>query len=430
MKKILNIAWKDLLITLSDPGALILTIATPFALTLVMIFAFGDVNDGGGISGIPVVIVNQSDSALSKELVKVFESNDLVDLVALSQMVDPEAAREAVDNDEYTAAVIISAVFGEGLIPNGMSTETDMDQPISEAGLSGWGSEREQAVIEIYGNPTRPTSVRVVQTIVDEFINRASALFAGVQVTIGQMLKTGMLNPTDPKAAFMDIGEFVSVGSTEERFITLQGRMVEGSVDTEFDWFGYIAPSMALLFLMFTVSNGGRSILAESEAGTLPRMLTSPSSASQVLGGKVFGIYLNGVAQLAVLFIASLLMLQIDWGPASVVIPTIMFVVAAATGWGMLIAAFSKTPSQAAILGTAITLVFAIGSGSFFPREFLPSWLQTISLISPNAWGIEAFNSIRLGATVSELLPLWGGMIAMFGVLFVISTYVFRKQYQ
>ena len=57
MKKTLNIAWKDLLVTLSDPAALILTIATPFALTLVMIFAFGGVQDTG-ITGIPVAIVN------------------------------------------------------------------------------------------------------------------------------------------------------------------------------------------------------------------------------------------------------------------------------------------------------------------------------------------------------------------------------------
>jgi ABC-2 type transport system permease protein len=159
-------------------------------------------------------------------------------------------------------------------------------------------------------------------------------------------------------------------------------------------------------------------------------MLTTPSSTSQVLGGKVFGIYLNGVLQLAVLFLASLVMLQINWGPAQVVIPTILFVVAAATGWGMLIAAFAKTPAQANIMGTAITLVFAIGSGSFFPRQFLPSWLQTLSLISPNAWGIEAFNSIRLGATIAELLPLWGGMLLMFVILFVISVFTFRRQYQ
>ena len=158
--------------------------------------------------------------------------------------------------------------------------------------------------------------------------------------------------------------------------------------------------------------------MAEKEGGTLPRMLTSPSSSSQVLGGKVFGIYLNGVAQLAVLFIAS------------VVIPTILFVVAAATGWGMLIAAFSKTPAQASILGTAITLIFAIGSGSLFPRQNLPEALQYLSLISPNAWGIEAFNSIRLGATATELLPLWGGMLAMFVILFTISVFIFRRQYQ
>ena len=285
-------------------------------------------------------------------------------------------------------------------------------------------------MIEIYGNPTRPTSVSVVRTVVDEFIIRATAMISGVQVSIGQMLKSGALNPMDPKSTFMDIGEFSAAQTEDERFITLKGSMAEGSLEPEFDWFGYIAPSMALLFLMFTVSNGGRSILAENEGGTLPRMLISPSSAVQVLGGKVFGIYLNGVVQLAVLFIASLLMLQINWGPLSVVAPTILLVVAAATGWGMLIASLSKTPAQASIMGTAITLIFAIGSGSFFPREFLPQWLQSLSLISPNAWGIEAFNSIRLGANVAELLPLWGGMTAMFAILFAISTFIFRKQYQ
>jgi len=425
IKKILNIAWKDLLVTLNDPAALILTIVTPFALTLVMIFAFGGLNDNG-ISGIPVVIVNLDESDLGENLVAVFESQDLADLIAPSLMDDPTEARDAVDNEEYAAAVIIPADFGEGLIPG----SSNLDQPISESALSNWNPERKQAVIEIYGNPTRPTSVSIVQTIVDEFINRASAMYSGIQVSIGQMLKAGLLNPTDPKAALMDIGEVVSTRTANQRFITLQGSLAEDSIDTEFDWFGYIAPSMALLFLMFTVSNGGRSILAEKEGGTLPRMLTSPSSASQVLGGKVFGIYINGVAQLAVLFIASLLMLQINWGPASVVIPTILFVVAAATGWGMLIAAFAKTPAQASILGTAITLIFAIGSGSFFPRQNLPETLQYLSLISPNAWGIEAFNSIRLGATATELLPLWGGMLAMFVILFTISVFIFRRQYQ
>jgi ABC-2 type transport system permease protein len=427
MKKILYIAWKDLLITLGDPAALILTIATPFALTLVMIFAFGNVNDSG-ISGIPVAIVNLDESDFGQNLVEVFKSEDLADLVAPTEIDDPIAAKAAVDNDEFAAAVIIPANLGEGMMFAEMSTISDPDQPFSQSDLSDWGNTGEQAVIEIYGNPTRPTSVNVVRTIVDEFINRASAMISGIQVSVGQMLQSGRLSTADPKSAFIDVGEFAV--QNQVRYIALQGSMAEGSVDAEFDWFGYIAPSMALLFLMFTITNGGRSILTEREEGTLPRMLTTPSNAPQVLGGKVFGIYINGVSQLAVLFLASMLMLHINWGPINVVVPTILFVVAAATGWGMLIAAFAQTPAQASIMGTAITLVFAIGSGSFFPRQFLPEWLQKISLISPNAWGIEAFNSIRLGATVSELLPLWSGMLMMFAILFVISTFIFRRQYR
>ena len=79
----------------------------------------------------------------------------------------------------------------------------------------------------------------------------------------------------------------------------------------------------------------------------------------------------------------------------------------------MLIAAFSKTPGQAGAIGTTVTLVFAIASGNFIPRHWLPNWLQSISLVSPNAWGLEAFSQIRLGAGMIELLPLWGGMLAM-----------------
>jgi ABC-2 type transport system permease protein len=419
MKKIINIAWKDVLITISDPAALVLTLVTPFVLTLVMLFAFGG-SDDSGITGIPVVIVNLDESDLGKSLVEVFESDDLADLVKPTLTEDPEAARAAVDNNEFAAAVIIPVGLGDTLMPSGFSGETD---------VSNWGKKGEQAVIEIYGNPTRLTSVSVVRTIVDEFINRATAMILGTQVSIQQMLKSGMLSINDLQAAFIDAGQFATDQNQTERLITLKGSMVEGSLDPEFDWLGYMAPSMAILFLMFTVTNGGRSILSEREGGTLPRMLTTPSGAAQVIGGKIFGIYLNGIAQLTILMVASLVFFQMRWGSLGVVIPTILCLVAAATGWGMLIASFSKTPGQANAIGTAVTLVFAISAGNFIPRFLMPDWLQKASFISPNAWGLETFNQIRLGATATELLPYWGAMLGMFVVLLVAAVIAFRRQY-
>ena len=420
MKKIFNIAWKDVLITISDPAALVLTLVTPFVLTLVMLFAFGGESEGG-ITGIPVIIVNLDEGELGKSLVEVFESDDLAELITPTIVDDPVTAREGVDNDEYAAAVIIPTGLEENLMPPDIFVERGMD-------ISVWNRETERATIEIYGNPTRPTSVSVVRTIVDEYINRASAVVSGMQVSIFQMIKAGML-PGNDLAIIPGTGQSSNDSSEMDRFITLEGSMAEGSIDTEFDWLGYMAPSMAILFLMFTMTNGERSILAEREAGTLPRMLTTPSGTSQVIGGKIFGIYLNGITQITVLMIASLVFFQMQWGALNVVIPTILFLVAAATGWGMLIASFSKTPGQASAAGATITLVFAISAGNFIPRFLMPSWIQTISFISPNAWGLEAFNQIRLGATPAELLPYWGAMLGMFVVLFAISVFTFRRQY-
>ena len=50
-------------------------------------------------------------------------------------------------------------------------------------------------------------------------------------------------------------------------------------------------PGMALMFLMFTVSYGGRSLLVEEATGTLPRLLVSPTTVTQILAGKIFGIF-------------------------------------------------------------------------------------------------------------------------------------------
>jgi ABC-2 type transport system permease protein len=420
MKKILNIAKKDLMVTLNDTSALVLTLLTPFALTMVMIFAFGG-SANTAITSIPVAILNQDDSDFGKALVDVFRSDELSTLVTPTLVQDPQTGREGVDGDQFAALVIIPSGFGKDITqslatPPSATTEN--------------GSPQKTVTIEIYANPTMPTSVTVIQAIVDEFINRSTAMVIGSQVSIAQLIRTGRvpadLVGTSPDSPLLMPNPAISYTS----LISISGITASTNQEEEFNWAAYMAPSMALLFLMFTMTNGGRSLLAEREAGTMQRMLASPASAVQIIGGKIFGIYLNGVVQLTILFLASLVFFQISWGPLQFVIPTILFVVAAATGWGILIASFTKTPGAANAAGTAVTLLFAISAGSFIPRQLLPQWLQTTSLISPNAWGLEAFNQIRLGAGFSTMLPFWAGMLLMFVILFIASVFTFRRQFR
>jgi multidrug efflux pump subunit AcrA (membrane-fusion protein) len=57
---------------------------------------------------------------------------------------------------------------------------------------------------------------------------------------------------------------------------------LQGAQAVDFDVLAYMAPGMALLFLMYTVSYGGRSILAERAQGTLPRGSDEVSQLARV----------------------------------------------------------------------------------------------------------------------------------------------------
>src|SRR5258708_32221151 len=115
---------------------------------------------------------------------------------------------------------------------------------------------------------------------------------------------------------------------------------------------------MALMFLMYTVSYGGRSLLAERAEGTLQRLLGTPTGAAQVLAGKLFGMLLTGVAQVSVLVAGSSLLFHLTWGDPLAVAVLIVGVRAAAPRWGARPAALAPPPAHGAPVGSGLTLGF------------------------------------------------------------------------
>ena len=412
MKQIVTIAWKDLIVVFRDPGALALMLLAPFILTLAMSAAFG--REGNpGISDIPILIVNHDEGQFGDLLIEVMTSEQLAALVSPSVVDDEIAARAAVDRDEVAAAIIIPAGLSDRIVPR---------QALADPAPSE---------IALYLNPSRPISSGVVQAIVSEFLQMVNAGAAGGQVAVAQLIRNQLITMQEAPTIAQEIGEAAGRRATEGRLITLSRQLdTAESENGGFDLLGYMAPSMAILFLMFTVVEGGRSILIERDNGTLSRMLTAPVNAAQVLVGKLFGTYLTGLAQMLILIVGSALIFNIHWGSTLGVLLTILSVVAAAAGWGALIAAFARSSGQANTVGSALALVFAIGAGNFIARSELPDWLQTVSFISPNAWGLEAFTILTAGGGLTELWPYLAGMWAMAAVLFGLAAVAFRRQYR
>lgn len=413
MLKLLLIGIKDLKLMFRDRAALTFTLLAPFLLTIGMGFVTGRFSGGStGLSDIPVVIVNLDQKDLGNALENLFNSDDLAELMEPTASSDPEAARKLVDDDQASAAIVIPAGFTDSIIPSG------------ETMLNPNSVQPDAVQIEVYANPSRPTSAGIVKAIVDEFISRVEeGRVSGATSLIG-LMQSGLVNPQNMASEAQAL--FQNVGESESTAITLNTD-TEGAQAVEFDLLSYFAPGMALMFLMYTVSYGGRSILAERAAGTLPRLLISPTSNAQVLGGKVLGIFFMGVAQVGILILASSIFFQVHWGDALGVAVLILAAVFGATGWGMLITALARSPAQVGSTGAAVMLIFGILGGSLIQLDNFPPFIQTISKITPNAWGLDGFTTLALGGALKNLTEPITALLIMGAVLFAVAVIVFNR---
>lgn len=439
MRKLLVLAFKEVRLAFRDVGAILTMLVTPLALTLAIAAAFG----GGGsvpIADIPVLVLNQDAGQMSGTLVEALLSDQLADLLEPEVVTDEAAARARVEADQVAALVVIPPDFSARLLPMG-GTELRVENEgspfqLTAEQMQAWANSPQAAdaeelptVIEIYASPQWRISTAVVKAVVAQILERMHLVVRGIGSTMGRLILAGGVDAMNQEQLLrvgQGIGEQLVQGAgTGEALLRLE----VVSTRRAFSWLDYSAASMAILFLMFSATSGGRTLLIEREGGTLPRLLVSPTPAVTILVGKMAGVALTGILQVAILWGASSL-IGAYWGEPLAVFVTIVALVLAATGVGALIAAWAKSPQQAGAIGTAVTLVAAALSGSFFPRMNLPAWVRQISLLTPNAWGIELFADLQAGDALGNVLPMLGGLLLLTLAYYVVALIGFRRQFE
>ena len=411
MRKILLIALKDLALVFRDRTALLFMLLAPLALTVGLGLATGSFSSrsDSGILDLPVAVVNEDANTLGNALVEMLQSDELADLLEPQVMTDLDAARRMVDENQLVAVIWVPAGFSKSII-------------LTE----GQYTQNETIQVEIYENPTAPTSVGIVRNIVEQFMSQVEKGRISGQVTVTQLLESGAIDISQAEEVGRSIGEEQGQNMADSS-ITLRNVTANGN-EVNFNMLAVLAPGMALMFLMFTVSNGGRSLLVEQSGGTLPRLLVSPTSTIQVLSGKVFGIFLSGMAQMLILVTGTALLFKLDWGSPLLVFVIITAAALAATGWGILLAALFKTPGQVSSIGTAIMLIFGILGGSFTNIAIMPAWVQAFSRISPNRWALDGFTTLAMGGTFLNIVIPVVALLIMAVILFLISVILFSRR--
>ena len=191
-----------------------------------------------------------------------------------------------------------------------------------------------------------------------------------------------------------------------------------------------LVPAFLVMFAFFLVNIMANSFIIERKQGTLRRLQMTQVSPVQVLIGKTLPFLLVSIAQSVLLFLAGKLMFGMSWGTHPAMLLAVIFATAiSATGLGLLLATIVRTESQVTSYSTFLVVVLAGISGCYMPRAWLPEFMKKVSLATPHAWALIAYQelltrdhpSTRLVAECCAILAAMGGL------WFALGAWRFRK---
>jgi ABC-2 type transport system permease protein len=193
----------------------------------------------------------------------------------------------------------------------------------------------------------------------------------------------------------------------------------------------FYAAGIGVMFLLFSTSGAGGTLLDEEESGTLGRLLGSRAGMRGVLTGKWIFLTLVGIAQLTVMFV---------WGAVVFGLPLMTHVpgfaimtvatAAAAAGFGLLLATASRSRQQLSGISTIVILAMSATGGSMFPRFLMSPTMQKIGLVTFNAWALDGY--LKVFWRELPLVQLWPqvGVLLALTVVFLFGARLFARRWE
>ncbi|MFF0544979.1 ABC transporter permease [Nocardia thailandica] len=162
---------------------------------------------------------------------------------------------------------------------------------------------------------------------------------------------------------------------------------------TVFDRVGITMLGILPFIVMFLIT--AIAMQRERTSGTLERLLTTPLSKLDLLGGYGTAFSLAAAAQAAVACLVSFGLLGLDaaGSPGWVVLIAVVDAVCG-VALGLLASAFARTEFQAVQFMPVVVAPQIFLCGLLVPRDQLPDWLEKISDVMPLSYAVDALQQV------------------------------------
>ncbi|MFF0533523.1 ABC transporter permease [Nocardia amikacinitolerans] len=185
---------------------------------------------------------------------------------------------------------------------------------------------------------------------------------------------------------------------------------------TLFDRVGISMLGILPFIVMFLIT--AIAMQRERTSGTLERLLTTPLSKLDLLGGYGTAFSLAAAAQATVACLVSfgLLDLEAAGNPAWVVLIAVVDAICG-VALGLLASAFARTEFQAVQFMPVVVAPQIFLCGLLVPRDQLPGWLQPISDLMPLSYAVDALQEVSTNPEATAEMWRDVAVVAAFAVV-------------
>ncbi|MBI3773687.1 MAG: ABC transporter permease [Gammaproteobacteria bacterium] len=207
-------------------------------------------------------------------------------------------------------------------------------------------------------------------------------------------------------------------------FTQLFKNVVNIPMDDGSSYVDFFVPGVLVMTALFGSSWSGVSLLREITAGSVDKMLVSPVSRIAIVLSRVLHSAAQVVLQtLVIILVAWLMGAKLNLDPLSLLMAMLsvflLGVGLAALSNGFAIVLQREEPLV--MIGNLMTLPLMFLSSAMVPKQFMPGWIESISLINPITYAVESVRAVLVGTP--DFSSYGFGAMIMFGFAAISLTW-------
>ncbi|MDO4160084.1 MAG: ABC transporter permease [Prevotellaceae bacterium] len=232
--------------------------------------------------------------------------------------------------------------------------------------------------------------------------------FADNMIHTGEATVQLLADGTEPNQASMRVGYAQNILSAYQRELAqaTAGRATYQIVPElkmlynpqQKSEFNFVPGVIGMMLLLICAMMSSIAIVREKEMGTMEVLLASPLPPAYIIIAKAVPYFTISCVNLTTILLLSAFMLHIPIaGSLLCLVGIALLYILVALSLGLLISTIVDSQLAAMLLSSLVLMIPTILlSGTIFPIESMPVWLQKLSAIVPARWFIEAVRKLMI----------------------------------